>query len=209
MNDLSFYELEKLVSAVNEEYNLRKVKLKNYYMVKFNKLMISRFGFPGCENIDVRNYDIIIKYGRYELYKLKNSKVITFTDLRNSDDYLYEFKLDKVNHHRTFDSDEEYDQNEYTNFQKNHPQLFALAKHLIAINDKIIKEYEKYHRLFFKTNYLLVLTFLLCTKNIFPKDITKLIAQKIFFSIAPPSRPFGPPSGLSTLPSDQIFQFLV
>jgi len=181
MNDLSFYELEKLVSVVNEEYNLRKVKLKNYYMVKFNQLLISRFGFPGCENIVVNNYDIIINYGRYELYKLKNSKVITFTDLRNSDDYLYEFNLDKISHYRTYDSDEEYDRDEYTNFQNNNSQLFALAKHLIAINDKIIKEYEKYHRLFFKTNYLLVLTFLLCTKKIFPRDISKLIAQKIFF----------------------------
>lgn len=174
MNDLSFYELEKLVSVVNEEYNLRKTKL-----------MISRFNFPGCENINVRNFDIIIKYGRYELYKLKNENVITFTDLRNSDDYVYKFNLDKVSHYRTYDSDEEYDRDEYTNFQNNNPQLFALAEHLIAINDNIIKTYEKYHRLFFKTNYLLVLTFLLCTKKIFPRDISKLITQKIFFSIGP------------------------
>jgi hypothetical protein len=179
--DLSFYELEKLVSVVNEEYNLRKTKLKNYYMDKFNKLMISRFNFPGCENIDIRRYDIIIKYGRYELFKLKITNVITFTDLRKSDDYVYKFKSDKISHYRTYDSDEEYDRDEYTNFQNNNSQLFALAKHLIAINDDIIKIYEKYHHLFFKTNYLLVLTFLLCTKNTFPRDISKLIAQKIFF----------------------------
>jgi len=67
-------------------------------------------------------------------------------------------------------------------FLKNNPNLFKSIETVETKKLEIFKKCEEYEDLIFETNYLLCLTFLLCAKKTFPRDIAKLIAQKIFFS---------------------------
>ncbi len=65
-------------------------------------------------------------------------------------------------------------------FMENNPDLFNNIKNVEIQKLQLFAKYKTYYHLFFNTNYLLCLTFLLCAKKIFPRDIAKLIAQKIF-----------------------------
>jgi len=67
----------------------------------------------------------------------------------------------------------------YKEYMRNNPRLFKKLKHISVHKIAIIYKYEKYHNLLFRHNYLQCLTFLLCTKNIFCRDVAKLIVQKI------------------------------
>ena len=68
-------------------------------------------------------------------------------------------------------------------FMRENRQLLADFKKIFPKKDAIKYKFVKYSHLFFSTNYLQCLTFLLCNsfQKIFCRDIEKLIAQKIFF----------------------------
>ena len=77
-----------------------------------------------------------------------------------------------------------------TQYKNSNHEMFRELERILKNIDAIKNVYKKYYRLMFSTNYLQCLTFLLCAKKTFPRDIAKLIAHKILFFLGWPLGPF-------------------
>ena len=191
MDSLSLVELQKLGKETDEKANA----IKNEIQARLNKIR--------NEKLRKLFYMIKKKYGIKNLYSISerctgfriNNKIYNCRFVNNSYEFSIEIDSGKgyydnewlyykyVNDNFEFDANCKLQENinYHNNFINTNPKLFECIKIVETQKYKLFADYQKYYNLFFKTNYYLSLTFLLCTKKIFPRDISKLIAHKILF----------------------------
>ena len=166
--ELNYGELEILYEKVKNELSIRKDRLKKYNEDKLQGWMKREFNF--LKSCDVGGFEFIVDNTLIKIYKY-NDINWTVTVCHPSCPHYYWYCNEQIS------------TSHYTGqlFQNSHPILFDEIVKILSMEKTIYLRYKKYHDLIYNTKYLNTLTFLLCTKKLFPRDISKLIAQKIFF----------------------------
>jgi len=191
MNSLSLVELQKLgketdekAIAIRNEIQARLNKIRNEKHNKLCCMIKKKYGIKNLYSISERCTGFRINNKIYYCHFVNNSYEFSIEIDSGKSHYDNEWLNYKyVNNNFLFNakymSQENIDY--HNNFINTNPKLFECIKIVETQKNKIFADYQKYYNLFFKTNYYLSLTFLLCTKKIFPRDIAKLIAHKILF----------------------------
>ena len=187
MDGLSFVELEEEIKK-SEEYTRRlKDELTNrkieLFIEKHEKILswiVAEFQITNCCQLSAKQAVTFLINDKKYLCNFQQSGIIFIEiDFNKWLGYLYDKESKKFycHYHGSTSIRQEHDM-----FLKNNPNLFKSIETVETKKLEIFKKCEEYEDLIFETNYLLCLTFLLCAKKTFPRDIAKLIAQKIFFS---------------------------
>ena len=173
---------EEKARRFREELKARFAKIRQDKDTKLKSWILKEFGITNCCYISPWN---ITFYNEDKTEKCK----VYFQAFDNRVN-VYPDKKVEINH-----CEYQYIKNQFTPvtafspalyikncniFMENNPDLFNNIKNVEIQKLQLFGKYKTYYHLFFNTNYLLCLTFLLCAKKIFPRDIAKLIAQKIF-----------------------------
>lgn len=181
VEELDYGELEILYEKVKNELSIRKDRLKKYNEDKLQGWIKREFNF--LQSYDVGGFDFMVDNSLVKIYKYGNLNW-NVTVCHPSCLYYYWYCNEQIS------------TSHYNGqlFQNSHPMLFNKIVKILSMEKTIYSRYKKYHNLIYNTKYLNVLTFLLCTLNRtiwsegtksnsspFPRDITKLIAKKIFF----------------------------
>lgn len=179
---LSFAELEEAIiksedytNSLKKELLNRKIKLDNDKLAKISSWIIAEFSIKNCSAINYNNANFFVNDKKYSCDFGYPQNLDIKTNEYGWLFYKYGDESITPNLYRS-NRLEEHDK-----FLINNHELFDSIRIVTNQKQKIFEKYDKYYHLFFKTNYYLALTFLLCSKKIFCKDIAKLIAQKIFF----------------------------
>ncbi len=179
--ELNYGELEILYEKVKNELSIRKDRLKKYNEDKLQGWMKREFNF--LKSCDVGGFEFIVDNTLIKIYKY-NDINWTVTVCHPSCPHYYWYCNEQIS------------TSHYNGqlFQNSHPILLNKIVKILSMEKTIYSRYKKYHNLIYNTKYLNTITFLLCTLNRtiwsegtksssspFPRDITKLIAKKIFF----------------------------
>lgn len=169
---------EEYTRRLKDELFNRKIKLDNEKQEKILSWIVAEFQITNCCHLSARQTATFLigdkKYG------CNFGPMISIEiDAYKWVCYLYDKESKKFYCHYQGSTSI---RQEHDMFLKNNPNLFESIKTVETKKLEIFKKYEEYEDLIFETNYLICLTFLLCTKKTFPRDIAKLIAQKILFA---------------------------
>ena len=202
MDSLSLVELQKLgketdekANAIRNEIHTRLNKIRNEKLRKLFYMIKKKYGIKNLYSISERCTGFRINNKIYNCRFVNNSYEFSIEIDSGKGYYDNEWLYYKyVNDNFEFDANCKLQENinYHNNFINTNPKLFECIKIVETQKYKLFADYQKYYNLFFKTNYYLSLTFLLCTKKIFPRDISKLIAHKILFFFCFFGCSFGP-----------------
>ena len=167
VEELDYGELEILYEKVKNELSIRKDRLKKYNEDKLQGWIKREFNF--LQSYDVGGFDFMVDNSLVKIYKYGNLNW-TVTVCHPSRPHYYWYCNEQIS------------TSHYTGqlFQNSHPKLFDEIVKILSMEKTLNSRYKKYHNLIYNTKYLNTITFLLCRPP-FPRDITKLIANKILF----------------------------
>ncbi len=194
MNLLSLEELEKLykenkakTNAIKTEINIRLAKLKNDKKAKISLWIINEFALKYVSRVSLWRIRFCVDGKIYNVRFYQRGE-IQIENIVEKNEHLYYYYVNGKHEFNDFNDfyrclglEKSYVIERHNLFIKNNPKLFEYIASILMRVPEIFGKYRKYKKLFFKTNYMQCLTFLFCTKQIFPRDISKLIAHKILF----------------------------
>jgi len=157
------------MSEVINKYNLVRVELGKLIYCKFLDKSIFN-SVPDIESYFGRCYDVLFSRDGYKISIWPcESSVIKVSGIK----YNYHYIPNDTNSLAS------------KKFLNNNPHIHKIVKYLHD-NKTLFDHVTKYGNLFqtnnYIYNYLSALTFLLCAKKYFPRDIRNIIANKILFA---------------------------